>query len=69
LVFLCGPEREDDCINNIPPLNRRRFIRLSAALDLLAGLQSKLPAYMFPNTGLKASPVGDSETSGQQEVH
>jgi CopA family copper-resistance protein len=45
------------------PLNRRRFIRVSAALGLLAGLQRIMPAYAFENTGLKASPVGDSEAN------
>jgi FtsP/CotA-like multicopper oxidase with cupredoxin domain len=45
------------------PLNRRRFIRVSAALGLLAGLQRIMPAYAGENTGLKASPVGDSEAS------
>ena len=35
------------------PLNQRRFIRVSAALSLLAGLQRSRPAYAFPNTGLK----------------
>jgi CopA family copper-resistance protein len=41
-------------------LNRRRFIHASTALGLLAGLQRIMPAYAFENTGLKASPVGDS---------
>ena len=42
------------------PLTRRRFIRASAALGVLAGLQRIMPAYAFENTGLPASPVGDS---------
>ncbi len=45
------------------PLNRRRFIHVSTALGLLAGLQRIMPAYAFENTGLKASPVGDSEAN------
>src|SRR5687767_12688352 len=46
------------------PLDRRGFIRGSAALGLLAGLQRILPAYAFDNTGLGASSVGDSEANG-----
>ncbi|HMP89699.1 MAG TPA: copper resistance system multicopper oxidase [Kiritimatiellia bacterium] len=42
------------------PLNRREFIRASAALGVLAGLQRIMPAYAFENAGLEASPVGDS---------
>ena len=41
-------------------LTRRGFIRSSAALGLLAGLQRILPAYAFENSGLKASPAGDA---------
>jgi CopA family copper-resistance protein len=50
--------------STFPPLNRRRFIRASAALGLLAGLQRIMPAYAFENAGLPASPVGDSEANG-----
>ena len=46
------------------PLNRRRFIRASAALGLLAGLQRIMPAYALENAGLKAGAVGDSEANG-----
>jgi CopA family copper-resistance protein len=46
--------------STFPPLNRRRFIRVSAALGLLAGLQRIMPAYAFENAGQKPSPVGDS---------
>ena len=45
-------------------LTRRRFIRSSAALGLLAGLQRIVPAYAFEDTGLKAAPVGESEANG-----
>ena len=38
--------------------------RASAALGLLAGLQRIMPAYAFENAGLKANPVGDSESNG-----
>ena len=47
-----------------PPLNRRRFIRSSAALGLLAGLQRIMPAYALENEGRKAGAVGDSEANG-----
>ena len=47
-----------------PPLNRRRFIHVSAALGVLAGLQRIMPAYAFENAGLKAGAAGDSEASG-----
>ena len=50
--------------STFPPLTRRRFIRASAALGLLAGLQRIMPAYAFENTGLPARPVGDSEANG-----
>ncbi len=46
------------------PLTRRGFIRASAALGLLTGLQRIMPAYAFETTGLKASPVGDAEANG-----
>ena len=46
------------------PLNRRRFIRASAALGLLAGLQRILPAYALENEGRKAGAVGDAEANG-----
>lgn len=45
-------------------LSRRRFIRCSAALGLLAGLQRIMPAYAFESIGLKTAPVGDSEANG-----
>ena len=47
--------------STFPALTRRRFIRASAALGLLAGLQRIMPAYAFENTGLKATPAGDPE--------
>jgi CopA family copper-resistance protein len=50
--------------STFPPLTRRGFIRASAALGLLAGLQRIIPAYAFESTGLKASPAGDSEANG-----
>ncbi len=50
--------------STFPPLNRRRFIRASAALGLLAGLQRIMPAYAFENEGRKAGVVGDSEANG-----
>jgi uncharacterized protein involved in copper resistance len=34
-------------------LNRRRFIRVSAALGVLTGVQHIMPAYAFENTGLQ----------------
>ena len=46
------------------PLNRRRFIRVSAALGLLAGLHRILPAYAVEPAGLKARSVGDPEANG-----
>lgn len=46
------------------PLNRRRFIRGSAALGVLAGLHRIMPAYAFETTGLKASSAGASEPNG-----
>ncbi len=46
------------------PLNRRGFIRGSAGLGLLAGLQRIMPAYAFETTGLKTSSVGDAEANG-----
>jgi CopA family copper-resistance protein len=49
--------------STFPPLNRRRFIRVSAALGLLAGLQRVMPAYAFENAGLRAGAVGDSEAN------
>ncbi len=45
-------------------LNRRGFIRGSAALGLLAGLQRFLPAYAVQPSGLQTRSVGDSEVSG-----
>lgn len=45
-------------------LDRRRFIRDSAALGLLAGLRRITPAYAVETTGLKASSVGDSDAEG-----
>jgi CopA family copper-resistance protein len=45
-------------------LTRRGFIRASAALGLLTGLQRIMPAYAFETTGLKTSPVGDTEANG-----
>ena len=48
----------------LPPLSRRQFLRASAALGLLAGLQPLMPAYAFENTGLPASPIGDLEANG-----
>ncbi|MDP3332234.1 MAG: copper resistance system multicopper oxidase [Methylococcaceae bacterium] len=46
------------------PLTRRGFIRASAALGLLTGLQRIMPAYAFETTGLKASSAGDAEANG-----
>lgn len=46
--------------STFPPLTRRCFIRTSAALGLLAGLQRIMPAYAFESTSQKANPVGDS---------
>lgn len=46
------------------PLDRRGFIRASAGLGLLAGLQRMMPAYAFETTGLKASSAGDAEANG-----
>ena len=43
---------------------RRRFIRSSAALGLLAGLYRMMPAYAVETTGLKARSVGASEANG-----
>jgi CopA family copper-resistance protein len=43
--------------------NRRGFIRGSAALGLLAGLQRITPAYAVETSGLKASSSGDSDTN------
>lgn len=45
-------------------LNRRGFIRGSAALGLLAGLQHIMPAYALEPARLDAGAVGDSEVSG-----
>ena len=50
--------------STFPPLNRRRFIRASAALSLLAGLQRIMPAYAVQNEGPKAGPIGDAEPNG-----
>ena len=50
--------------STFPPLTRRRFIRASAALGLLAGLQRIMPAYAFENAGLKAGAVGDADANG-----
>ena len=47
-----------------PSLSRRRFIRGSAALGLLAGLHRMMPAYAAAPAGLKASSVGDAEANG-----
>ena len=44
-------------------LNRRRFIRSSAALGLLAGLQRIVPAYAFEDTGLQPKAGGDSDAN------
>ena len=49
--------------STFPPLTRRRFIRASAALGLLAGLQRIMPAYAFENTGQKASPAEGAATN------
>ena len=46
-----------------PTLTRRRFIRSSAALGLLAGLQRIVPAYAFENTGLQPKAAGDSDAN------
>ena len=46
------------------PLTRRRYIRASAALGLLAGLERIPPAYSFEGTGLPVNLVGDSEVNG-----
>jgi CopA family copper-resistance protein len=46
------------------PLTRRRFIRASAALGVLVGLQRIMPAYAFENAGLKSGAVGDAEANG-----
>jgi len=45
-------------------LNRRRFIRSSAALGLLAGLQRIVPAFAAESPGLKPRAAGDSEPNG-----
>ena len=45
------------------PLNRRRFIRASAALGLLAGLPRFMPAYALENAGQQASPVGGAKAN------
>lgn len=50
----------------LQPLNRRGFIRRSAALGLLAGLHRIMPAYAFETTGLKARSVGDAEANGME---
>ena len=42
-------------------LNRRHFIRGSAALGLLAGLHHSMPAYAVAPADLKTGPVGDPE--------
>src|ERR1035437_1836310 len=57
-------ERTMKSNSTFQPLNRRRFIRASAALGLLAGLQRIMPAYAFENAGLKAGAVGDAEANG-----
>ncbi|MEP6936354.1 MAG: copper resistance protein CopA, partial [Nitrospirota bacterium] len=44
-------------------LNRRRFIRSSAAVGLLAGLQRLVPAYAAESPGLKPKAVGDSDAN------
>lgn len=46
------------------PLDRRGFIRSSAAVGLLAGLYRYMPAYAAEATGLKASSVGNAEANG-----
>ena len=46
-----------------PTLTRRRFIRCSAALGVLAGLQRIMPAYAFENTGLQPKAAGDSDAN------
>ncbi len=48
----------------IGPLNRRGFIRGSAALGLVAGLQRIMPAYALEPTGLDGRGVGDSGVTG-----
>ncbi len=45
------------------PLSRRGFIRGSAALGLLAGLQRIMPAYASETAGLKARSVGNPEAN------
>ena len=45
------------------PLARRRFIRCSAALGLLTGLQRIMPAYAFENTGLQPKAAEDSDAN------
>jgi CopA family copper-resistance protein len=49
--------------SKLQPLNRRRFIRVSAALGLLAGLQRVMPAYAFENAGLRPGAVADLEAN------
>ena len=49
--------------STFPPLNRRRFIRASAALGLLAGLPRFMPAYALENAGQQASPVGGAKAN------
>ena len=45
------------------PLNRRRFMRVSASLGLLAGLRGLMPAYAVEPTGLKATNANDADAS------
>lgn len=44
-------------------LNRRRFMRMSASLGLLAGLRGLMPAYAVEPTGLKATNANDADAS------
>lgn len=46
------------------PLDRRGFIRSSAAVGLLAGLYRYIPVYAVEATGLKANSVRHAEATG-----
>lgn len=60
----CGNETIMKPNSIFQPLDRRCFIRTSAALGVLAGLKPILPAYAFQIAGQRAGAAGDSEANG-----
>lgn len=69
-MFYAKIERESSCSagrspeermnSTYQPLDRRRFIGVSAGIGLLAGLHQVLPAYASESDGLKTSSPGDT---------